>query len=146
LTGKAPFTADSPQALKLFYEKHVNLVPEYVYKISNQTNKKLLKKLNHLQSKKKSIPNSTSPNLKDLLIKMLKRNPSDRINFEDFSTHKFLQDTKSEGSNALIELANADAGLRDLKSSMSDGESSSPRETAHHRQNKNDDLIGKSLD
>ena len=30
LTGKAPFTADSPQALKMFYEKHVNLVPEYV--------------------------------------------------------------------------------------------------------------------
>ena len=30
LTGKAPFTADSPQALKLFYEKHVNLVPEYL--------------------------------------------------------------------------------------------------------------------
>lgn len=28
LTGKAPFTADSPQALKNFYEKHVNLVPE----------------------------------------------------------------------------------------------------------------------
>lgn len=28
LTGKAPFTADSPQALKLFYEKHLNLVPE----------------------------------------------------------------------------------------------------------------------
>lgn len=28
LTGKAPFTAESPQALKVFYEKHVNLVPE----------------------------------------------------------------------------------------------------------------------
>ncbi|CAF0716145.1 unnamed protein product [Brachionus calyciflorus] len=67
LTGKAPFTADSPQALKMFYEKHVNLVPD--------------------------IPNSTSIHLKDLLIKMLKRNPVDRINFEDFSTHKFLSDS-----------------------------------------------------
>ncbi len=28
LTGKAPFTAESPQALKNFYQKHVNLVPE----------------------------------------------------------------------------------------------------------------------
>ncbi len=28
LTGKAPFTADSPQALKQFYEKHLNLVLE----------------------------------------------------------------------------------------------------------------------
>lgn len=64
LTGKAPFTADSPQALKNFYEKHVNLVPD--------------------------IPSSTSPHLKDLLFKLLKRNPGDRINFEDFLAHTFL--------------------------------------------------------
>lgn len=71
LTGKAPFTADSPQALKQFYEKHLNLVPD--------------------------IPNSTSIQLKDLLLKMLKRNPADRINFEDFSTHEFLiNDTNND--------------------------------------------------
>ena len=64
LTGKAPFTAESPQALKQFYEKHVNLVPD--------------------------IPGSTSPQLRDLLLKMLRRNPTDRINFEDFLAHEFL--------------------------------------------------------
>lgn len=70
LTGKAPFTADSPQALKQFYEKHLNLVPD--------------------------IPNSTSQQLRDLLLKMLKRNPTDRINFEDFSTHEFLINEPSD--------------------------------------------------
>ncbi len=43
-----------------------------------------------------SIPNSTSPHLKDLLYKLLKRNSSDRINFEDFSTHEFLKITQSD--------------------------------------------------
>lgn len=87
LTGKAPFTADSPQALKQFYEKHVNLVPD--------------------------IPQSTSQQLRDLLIKMLKRNPSDRINFEDFSTHKFLTDYGNNRST-LIELAHAADPSRDV--------------------------------
>jgi serine/threonine protein kinase len=73
LTGKAPFTADSPQALKVFYEKHFNLVPE--------------------------IPNSTSPYLKDLLIKLLKRSPADRIDFEDFSTHEFLTINQHNNDN-----------------------------------------------
>ena len=43
-----------------------------------------------------SIPNSTSSQLKDLLLQMLKRNPQDRINFEDFSTHVFLTNNDSE--------------------------------------------------
>lgn len=30
LTGKAPFQAHTPQALKLFYEKNANLGPKYV--------------------------------------------------------------------------------------------------------------------
>ncbi len=37
-----------------------------------------------------SIPSSTSQHLKDLLLKLLKRNPGDRINFEDFLQHPFL--------------------------------------------------------
>ena len=45
-----------------------------------------------------SIPNSTSFPLKDLLFKLLKRNSTDRINFEDFSTHEFLMQTKQEFS------------------------------------------------
>ena len=61
LTGKAPFPAESFQALKQFYEKHVNLVPY--------------------------IPDSTSPQLRDMLLKMLRYNPTDRI---DFLAHEFL--------------------------------------------------------
>ena len=30
LTGKAPFQAQTPQALKHFYEKNANLAPRYV--------------------------------------------------------------------------------------------------------------------
>lgn len=30
LTGKAPFQANTPQALKQFYEKNANLAPKYV--------------------------------------------------------------------------------------------------------------------
>lgn len=34
LTGKAPFQAHTPQALKLFYEKNANLGPKYDYLIN----------------------------------------------------------------------------------------------------------------
>lgn len=49
-----------------------------------------------------SIPNSTSIHLKDLLIKMLKRNPTDRINFEDFFTHKFLVEKNDHGTDQTV--------------------------------------------
>ncbi|XP_011449472.3 serine/threonine-protein kinase unc-51 isoform X3 [Magallana gigas] len=65
LTGKAPFQAQTPQQLKHFYEKHAELKP--------------------------NIPKDTSPELKDLLLKMLKRNAKDRIEFEDFFKHPFLK-------------------------------------------------------
>ncbi|XP_065159992.1 serine/threonine-protein kinase unc-51 isoform X1 [Atheta coriaria] len=65
LTGKAPFQANTPQALKQFYEKNANLAPK--------------------------IPPGTSPDLSELLIGLLKRNSVDRINFETFFNHKFLQ-------------------------------------------------------
>lgn len=35
LTGKAPFQANTPQALKQFYEKNGNLAPKYVIAIRN---------------------------------------------------------------------------------------------------------------
>ncbi|RNA00935.1 serine threonine- kinase unc-51 [Brachionus plicatilis] len=96
LTGKAPFTADSPQALKNFYEKHVNLVPD--------------------------IPNSTSIHLKDLLIKMLKRNPVDRINFEDFSTHKFLVERSENVTEPTIEddLMSKHSSIHNSKSDLTE--------------------------
>ena len=31
LTGKAPFQAQTPQALKQFYERNINLAPSYVF-------------------------------------------------------------------------------------------------------------------
>ncbi|OWF55296.1 Serine/threonine-protein kinase unc-51 [Mizuhopecten yessoensis] len=55
LTGKAPFQAQTPQQLKHFYEKHAELKP--------------------------NVPKDTSSGLKDLLLRMLKRNARDRIAF-----------------------------------------------------------------
>ncbi|CAH0563500.1 unnamed protein product [Brassicogethes aeneus] len=65
LIGKAPFQANTPQQLKQFYEKNANLAPK--------------------------IPPQTSPELSDLLQGLLKRNAKDRMNFETFFNHKFLQ-------------------------------------------------------
>ncbi|XP_068124822.1 serine/threonine-protein kinase ULK2 isoform X2 [Hyperolius riggenbachi] len=64
LVGKPPFQANSPQDLRLFYEKNKNLVP--------------------------SIPGETSPYLSDLLLGLLQRNQKDRLDFEGFFNHPFL--------------------------------------------------------
>uniref|UniRef100_A0A6M2DRW0 non-specific serine/threonine protein kinase n=1 Tax=Xenopsylla cheopis TaxID=163159 RepID=A0A6M2DRW0_XENCH len=65
LTGKAPFQAHTPQELKMFYEKNANLSPK--------------------------IPVGTSPELSDLLRSLLRRNACDRISFDTFFSHSFLQ-------------------------------------------------------
>ncbi|XP_054270973.1 serine/threonine-protein kinase unc-51 isoform X1 [Macrosteles quadrilineatus] len=65
LTGKAPFQAQTPQALKQFYEKNANLAPK--------------------------IPSGTSPELTSLLMGLLRRNASDRMSFDTFFCHSFLQ-------------------------------------------------------
>merc|ERR1719309_393708 len=64
LTGKAPFQAQTPQALKQFYEKHAKLAPR--------------------------IPSGTSPEFAHLLHNLLKRDAKDRIDFEAFFNHPFL--------------------------------------------------------
>ncbi|CAK9302387.1 unnamed protein product [Gordionus sp. m RMFG-2023] len=64
LTGKAPFQAQSPQALKAYYEKTPNLKP--------------------------NIPSSTSHELKTLLLRLLKRNARDRMEFDEFFNDKFF--------------------------------------------------------
>jgi len=69
LTGKAPFHAQTPQALKQFYEKTPNLFPK--------------------------IPSGTSRDLTDLLMRLLKRNAKDRIDFEDFFSHLFMRERGS---------------------------------------------------
>lgn len=70
LTGKAPFQAQSPQALRSYYEKNPNLKPK--------------------------LPPDTSTELTHLLINLLKREPKDRISFDDFYEHPFLKPPKTQ--------------------------------------------------
>lgn len=65
LTGKAPFQAQTPQELKMFYEKNANLAPK--------------------------IPPGTSKELTDLLMGLLRRNAKERMTFDMFFIHAFLQ-------------------------------------------------------
>uniref|UniRef100_A0A8C8SEN9 non-specific serine/threonine protein kinase n=1 Tax=Pelusios castaneus TaxID=367368 RepID=A0A8C8SEN9_9SAUR len=64
LVGKPPFQASSPQDLRMFYEKNRNLIP--------------------------SIPRETSAYLADLLLGLLQRNQKDRMDFDAFFNHPFL--------------------------------------------------------
>ncbi|KFD62738.1 hypothetical protein M514_25119 [Trichuris suis] len=70
LTGKAPFQAQTPQALKQFYERNKNLKP--------------------------NIPASASEELRDMLLHLLKRNVKERIDFDAFFEHPFLKDANSD--------------------------------------------------
>ncbi|XP_060584865.1 serine/threonine-protein kinase ULK2-like isoform X3 [Ruditapes philippinarum] len=76
LTGKAPFQATTPQQLKQYYEKTLELRP--------------------------NIPSGTSPELKDLLLKLLKRNAKDRIEFEDFFIHPFVRPLSPAASSSPV--------------------------------------------
>ncbi|KAF7240814.1 Serine/threonine-protein kinase ULK1 [Varanus komodoensis] len=69
LTGKAPFQASSPQDLRLFYEKNKALMP--------------------------NIPRETSAHLRQLLLGLLKRNHKDRMDFDEFFHHPFLDASAS---------------------------------------------------
>ncbi|XP_017071299.1 serine/threonine-protein kinase unc-51 isoform X2 [Drosophila eugracilis] len=72
LTGKAPFYAQTPNELKFYYEQNDNLAPK--------------------------IPNGVSPDLRDLLLCLLRRNAKDRISYESFFVHRFLQGKKAAAS------------------------------------------------
>ncbi|XP_053728747.1 serine/threonine-protein kinase ULK2 [Synchiropus splendidus] len=65
LVGKPPFQANSPQDLRMFYEKNKNLQP--------------------------IIPRETSPALSELLLGLLQRNQKDRMDFDTFFSHPFLE-------------------------------------------------------
>ncbi|XP_020499968.2 serine/threonine-protein kinase ULK1 isoform X1 [Labrus bergylta] len=69
LTGKAPFQASSPQDLRLFYEKNKTLSP--------------------------NIPRETSNHLRHLLLGLLQRNHKDRMDFDEFFSHPFLEASSS---------------------------------------------------
>uniref|UniRef100_H3BH09 non-specific serine/threonine protein kinase n=1 Tax=Latimeria chalumnae TaxID=7897 RepID=H3BH09_LATCH len=67
--GTAPGQASSPQDLRLFYEKNKSLIP--------------------------NIPRETSCHLRNLLLGLLQRNHKDRMEFDDFFHHSFLQVSSS---------------------------------------------------
>ncbi|KAL0979482.1 hypothetical protein UPYG_G00185680 [Umbra pygmaea] len=69
LTGNAPFYATSPQELRLFYERNRDLKP--------------------------SIPREASGHLKNLLLGLLQRNQTKRMDFDEFFQHPFLESTSS---------------------------------------------------
>eukprot|EP00794_Sanderia_malayensis_P014204 gene14204-15686_t len=64
LTGKAPFQASNPQNLRKLYETSKTLVP--------------------------SIPPGCSQSMKNLLLNLLKKNPKERLTFDQFFKHPFL--------------------------------------------------------
>ncbi|KAM9330871.1 serine/threonine-protein kinase ULK1 [Gastrophryne carolinensis] len=76
LTGKAPFQASSPQDLRLFYEKNKSLTP--------------------------NIPRETSCHLKQLLLGLLQRNQKERMDFDEFFHHSFLDAGSSMKKSAPV--------------------------------------------
>ncbi|XP_067269524.1 serine/threonine-protein kinase ULK1a isoform X2 [Pseudorasbora parva] len=69
LTGKAPFQANTPQELRQFYERNRSLNP--------------------------SIPRETSSHLRHLLLGLLQRNHRERMNFDEFFHHPFMEASTS---------------------------------------------------
>ncbi|XP_073413131.1 serine/threonine-protein kinase ULK1 isoform X2 [Dendrobates tinctorius] len=76
LTGKAPFQASSPQDLRLYYEKNKTLTP--------------------------NVPRETSCHLKQLLFGLLQRNQKDRMDFDEFFHHAFLDAGSSMKKSAPV--------------------------------------------
>jgi len=64
LTGKAPFQANNPQNLRKLYETSKHLSPR--------------------------IPPGCSQTMKNLLFNLLKKDPQERLSFEEFFNHPFL--------------------------------------------------------
>ncbi|XP_044296815.1 serine/threonine-protein kinase ULK1 isoform X7 [Varanus komodoensis] len=89
LTGKAPFQASSPQDLRLFYEKNKALMP--------------------------NIPRETSAHLRQLLLGLLKRNHKDRMDFDEFFHHPFLD---ASASMKKCDIAAEAAGGKPIQDSL----------------------------
>uniref|UniRef100_A0A665WSH4 non-specific serine/threonine protein kinase n=1 Tax=Echeneis naucrates TaxID=173247 RepID=A0A665WSH4_ECHNA len=110
LVGKPPFQANSPQDLRMFYEKNKNLQP--------------------------IIPRETSPQLSDLLLGLLQRNQKDRMDFDTFFSHPFLEPSSTikkscpvpvpSASNTLLPLLPLSQSLPDMQTLAEDGLSSPP--------------------
>ncbi|XP_032435326.1 serine/threonine-protein kinase ULK1a isoform X2 [Xiphophorus hellerii] len=96
LTGKAPFHASSPQELRLFYESNETLLP--------------------------SIPKETSAYLRHLLLGLLQRNHKERMSFEEFFHHPFLESSSPAKTclpSSVISYTNTGSGSSSCSSSTS---------------------------
>ncbi|XP_047446822.1 serine/threonine-protein kinase ULK1a isoform X2 [Mugil cephalus] len=110
LTGKAPFHASTPQELRLFYESNRTLLP--------------------------SIPKETSSNLRHLLLGLLQRNHKQRISFDEFFHHPFLEtssSTKKSSPAPLHSYPSSGSGSSSSSSSTSQLASSQHSDGELHR-------------
>ncbi|XP_051951001.1 serine/threonine-protein kinase ULK1-like [Xyrauchen texanus] len=80
LTGKAPFQASTPQELRQFYERNRTLSP--------------------------SIPRETSSHLRHLLLGLLQRNHRQRMDFNEFFHHPFLEASTSMKKSSPVPIPN----------------------------------------
>lgn len=108
LTGRAPFQAQTPQALKQFYEKTPNLAPK--------------------------IPTGTSSELTDLLMRLLRRNAKDRLEFDEFFDHSFIRQTQSRPVPVPRSSRPSSVESSPMQSPISYG---SPMQLPHSAQSKN---------
>ncbi|XP_076010467.1 serine/threonine-protein kinase ULK1a [Genypterus blacodes] len=96
LTGKAPFHASTPQELRLFYESNRTLLP--------------------------SIPRETSRHLRHLLLGLLQKNHKERMSFDEFFHHPFLESgsvVKKCSPAAMVSFPNSGSGSSCSSSSTS---------------------------
>jgi len=111
LTGKAPFQANNPQNLRRLYETSRHLKP--------------------------NIPSGCSSLMKDLLYGLLKRNPKERMSFNEFFNHPFLTGKNISFISTPVAVPTRRRGFsecsRGIRSPM-DSLSSSPRYTDHLQQ------------
>ncbi|XP_073169140.1 serine/threonine-protein kinase ULK1 isoform X4 [Lepidochelys kempii] len=97
LCGSPMYMASSPQDLRLFYEKNKMLMP--------------------------NIPRETSSHLRQLLLGLLQRNHKDRMDFDEFFHHPFLDASASMKKSASVPMPSYP--------SSGSGSSSSSSSTSH---------------
>uniref|UniRef100_A0A672JIL3 non-specific serine/threonine protein kinase n=1 Tax=Salarias fasciatus TaxID=181472 RepID=A0A672JIL3_SALFA len=93
LTGKAPFHASTPQELRLFYESNRNLLP--------------------------SVPKETSSHLRHLLLGLLQRNHKERMSFDEFFHHPFLESSTPPKKSVVVSYPSSGSGSSSSSSSAS---------------------------
>ncbi|XP_066501608.1 serine/threonine-protein kinase ULK1 isoform X2 [Hoplias malabaricus] len=122
LTGKAPFQASSPQDLRLFYEKNKNLSP--------------------------NIPRETSIHLRHLLLGLLQRNHKDRMDFEEFFKHPFLEASSTMKKSAPVTLTcfPSSASASSCSSSSTSHLASPPQSLGEIQQNRAKPLASPTQD